>query len=239
MGPSLFIRDDDVWTLDQEFRFFFDLAIERSIPVVYAVIPGKMDEEAVRFLRAAKEKTPHLLDIVQHGWVHANHSVDGRAKYEFGPTRSLEVQRDDVQRGLKEMRRAFEDHLTPAFVPPYHGFDSRTLQVLSEEDFLMFSAGDSRPEIKKRFLDLPAQVSFTSYEPGKTIVHRANDVIADLVRGSSRRSLSGVLLHHADFKTAALGEELTRFFDRIEALRVKEGYKTVLFSQMLAASRKG
>ena len=69
MSARLFIRNDDVWTLDREFRFFFDLAIDRGIPVVYAVIPGKMDQGLIRFLCRAKEKTPQLLDIVQHGWI--------------------------------------------------------------------------------------------------------------------------------------------------------------------------
>ena len=61
------------WT--ERFRFLFDMAVKRGIPVVHAVIPGKIDRGAIRFLRRAKEKTPQLLDIVQHGWMHANHGA--------------------------------------------------------------------------------------------------------------------------------------------------------------------
>src|SRR5208283_766088 len=118
--------------LDRQFRFFFEQAIDRGIPVVYAVIPGKMDRGLIRFLCRAKERTPRLLDIVQHGWIHANHSVKAGIKYEFGASRSLKSQRTDIQQGHKKMRLAFGEHLTSAFVPPYHGYDERTLRVLYE-----------------------------------------------------------------------------------------------------------
>src|SRR5262245_9543051 len=120
MSQQVFIRDDDAYTLDKSFRFFFEAAMERAIPVVYAVIPGKMDRAFIRFMRRAKDKTPHLLDLVQHGWMHANHATDG-AKYEFGPSRLLKVQREDIRLGSERMREAFDEHFMPAFVPPYHG----------------------------------------------------------------------------------------------------------------------
>ena len=53
-------------------------------------------------------------------------------------------------KGLKKMRLAFGEYFTPAFVPPYHGYDERTLQVLHEEGFQVFSAGSSPGKEKKR-----------------------------------------------------------------------------------------
>lgn len=237
MSARLFIRNDDVWTLDREFRFFFDLAIDRGLPVVYAVIPGKMDQGLIRFLRRAKGKTPQLLDIVQHGWVHANHCVDAGIKYEFGALRSLKSQRDDIKQGLKKMRLAFGKHFIPAFVPPYHGYDERTLQVLHQEGFQIFSAGTRRAEIKKRFIEIPAQVSFSRYEQGKTSVHNAREVVALLARGIHRRPLSGIVTHHADFAGTASRKELTRFFDCIAALESKKGWRLILFSDILSGSK--
>ena len=232
VSARLFIRDDDVWTSDKNFRFFFDLAIDRSLPVVYAVIPGKMDKGLIRFLRRAKEKTPHLLDIVQHGWVHANHAANGETKYEFGTARSLKSQHEDIQQGVKHMSLAFGDHLTPAFVPPYHGYDERTLQVLDEEGFQIFSAGTRRSAVKKRFFEIPAQVSFSRYDQGKTSIHKAIDVIGFLVKGIDRRPISGVVTHHADFTTTASRKELTRFFDLIQALRNRKEWQVLLFSDL-------
>jgi hypothetical protein len=233
LSARFFIRNDDVWTMDREFRFFFDLAKDRGLPVVYAVIPGKMDGGLIRFLCRAKEKTPQLLDIVQHGWIHANHSVDAGTKYEFGALRSLKSQREDIRQGLKKMRLAFGEHFTPAFVPPYHGYDERTIRLIEELGFKIFSAGTPRAEIKRRFIEIPAQVSFSRYEQGRMRIPKAGDVVGILVRGIGRRSLSGVLTHHADFATAALRKELIRFFDCIAALKTKEGCRVLLFSDIV------
>lgn len=230
MGRCLFIRDDDAWTLDKRFRFFFDLAMEWQLPVVYAVIPGKMDKGFIRFLRRAKEKKPQLLDIVQHGWVHANHSFRLGIKYEFGASRSLKFQREDIQQGLKQMRLAFGDQFTPAFVPPYHGYDKRTLQVLHEEKFMIFSAGVPRIGDKKPFMEIPTQVSFSQYKQGKKNIHKAKDVIGNLVRILNRRTLAGVLTHHSDFVTSTTYEELTMVFDFIAKMRNEGKWSVLLFS---------
>jgi hypothetical protein len=234
MNACIFIRNDDVWTLDREFCFFFDAAIDRGIPVVHAVIPGKMDQKLIRFLCRAKNRTPQLLDIVQHGWTHANHSVEAGTKYEFGPSRSYTVQREDIQQGLKRMRTVFGELFTPAFVPPYHGYDQRTLRALQEESFQIFSAaGSRRPSPKRRFIEMPAPVSFTRYEKGQKKIQNAKDMVGFLARDINRRPLSGVLTHHADFSTGAFRRELTLFFDYIAALKAKEGWRVLLFSEML------
>jgi len=232
MTARFFIRNDDVWTLDREFRFLFDSAIDRGIPVVHAVIPGKMDQGLVRFLCRAKEKTPQLLDIVQHGWMHANHSVDAGIKYEFGASRSLKSQREDIQQGLKCMRLAFGENFIPAFVPPYHGYDQGTLRVLREEGFQVFSAGTRRSGAKKSFIEIPAQISFSRYEDGRKSIRPAKELVAALARGVHRRLLSGVVMHHADFSTVVFRRELTLFFDCIAALRDKKQWRALLFSDL-------
>ncbi len=228
----LFIRNDDVWTLDKNFRFFFDLAIDRKLPVIYAVIPGKMEQGLIRFLCRAKEKTPGLLDIVQHGWLHVNHSTNGSQKYEFGESRSFQRQREDIQRGLKQMRLAFEDHFMPAFVPPFHGYDERTLRILEQENFQIFSAGGRKPQIKSRLVELPSRISFSRYDSQKVSINTAGEMMAMLVRDIGRRPLSGIVTHHADFVTAASRKELTQFFSIVEALKNTKEWRILLFSDL-------
>jgi hypothetical protein len=237
MSARFFIRNDDVWTLDARFRYFFDMALDSGIPVVHAVIPGKMDQGIVRFLCRAKEKTPQLLDIVQHGWVHADHSLEAGIKYEFGHSRDYGSQQMDIQLGLNKMRLAFGKYFTSAFVPPYHGYDARTLEVLHKEGFQVFSAGTRRLDGKDRFIAMPAHVSFSRYEDGKTGIHEAREVVALLAQGIHRRPLSGVVTHHADFSNAVSRRELKKFFDFIAALRVKEKWQALLFSDILSGKK--
>ncbi len=231
-SARFFIRNDDPWTLDREFRYFFDLAIKHKIPVIHAVIPGKIDEPTVRFLCQAKARNPHLLDIVQHGWMHKNYSKKIGTKYEFGPLRSLKSQREDIQQGLRKMQQAFGEYFTRAFVPPYHGYDERTLRILKEEGFKIFSAGYPSRGIKRRFIDLSVQVSFSRYDLGETSVYKASEVIANLVKSVAAHSIAGVVTHHADFKTAASRKELVQFFKYMAALNVKQGWKGQLFKDI-------
>jgi peptidoglycan/xylan/chitin deacetylase (PgdA/CDA1 family) len=230
VSARLFIRNDDAWTLDREFCYFFESAIERGIPVVHAVIPGKMDQKFIRFLRRAKEKTPQLLDIVQHGWIHVNYSDEAGIKYEFGALRSVRSQREDINQGLKAMRKAFGGCFTPAFVPPYHGYDERTLRVLHQGSFEIFSAGTRRMEKTKGSINLPVQFSFSRYDQGKTGIYSAKELVADIAKGIYKRPLSGLVTHHADFKTAANRRELTRFFDLIAGMVEKKEWQVLLFS---------
>jgi len=233
MSARLFIRNDDVWTLDRPFRSFFDMAMDHGLPVVHAVIPGKMDKGIVKFLCRAKEKKPRSLDIVQHGWMHTDHSLVPGTKYEFGVSRPLKSQRDDIEQGLKMMRKAFGEHFIPAFVPPYHGYDERTLQALDEQDFKVFSAGSRRMKVKAPMIELPARISFSCYDKdGAASINPAVEIFEMLVKGLRQQPLSGVLTHHADFKTAASRKELARFFGLVAALRDKQGCRTLLFSDL-------
>ncbi len=235
----IFIRNDDVWTLDKEFRFFFDLAMEHRVPVVHAVIPGKMDKELVRFLCRAKEKEPGLLDIVQHGWEHVNYSLEGAAgrKYEFGPLRNKACQWEDIRRGLVCMRSAFGDNFTNAFVPPFHGYDEATMDILAQEKFQLFSAGKRNLNYKHSLIELPAIISFTHYAgDGTYSVRTCDEIIEQLVRNMNSTALSGVLTHHSNFFTAASRRELTRFVGHIALSMEKKIWRVLLFSQLLSRS---
>ncbi len=233
-SARLFIRDDDVWTLDKKFRFFFDLAIDHNLPVVYAVIPTKMDRGLIRFLRRAKEKKPHLLDIVQHGWRHWNHSANDKTKYEFGVSRCARSQQEDILQGLQKMRLAFGEHFTPAFVPPYHGYDERTLRILQGKNFRIFSAGSRKGGGEFQLVELPAPISFSRYDKDRSSTHTATTVIKMLARDIYRRPVSGIVTHHADFTTAASRQELMRFFDYIMAAKNKMGWHVLLFCDVIS-----
>lgn len=235
MGQCLFIRNDDVWTLDQSFKFFFDAAIERRVPVIHAVIPGRMDKGLIEFLRRAKEKSPQLLDIVQHGWMHTNHSKTQREKYEFGASRSMRSQREDIERGSKLMRQAFGNQFTTAFVPPFHGFDNRTFKALEEKEFLAFSAGNHGIVEKSKLLELPAHISFTVYEKdGSISLCTPKDMIETLIKNFCCQPLTGIVTHHEDFKTVESRKKLLRFFDLIDILRKKNETRVFLFSDLLS-----
>ncbi|MBL8013064.1 MAG: DUF2334 domain-containing protein, partial [Candidatus Omnitrophica bacterium] len=150
MSKFLFIRNDDVWNLDESFKSFFDFMLDQRIPVVYGVIPAMLKDDAAQFLRRAKKKSPKLLDIVQHGYAHRNHAPEGEHKYEFGSSRTYVEQLEDISRGMKIMRRSFGEFMTPGFVPSYHAYDTNTIRVLVKLGIPLLSARLKVPYKEKK-----------------------------------------------------------------------------------------
>ena len=137
----------------------------------------------------------------------------------------------NIQQGQEKMRQAFGEHFTPAFVPPYHGYNERTLQILQQENFQIFSAG-SKLEGKFRFIDVPTRISFSRYDTKKVSINTATNMMKMLAKDISHRPFLSIVTHHADFTTAVSRKELTRFFNLIEALRNKKEWRVLLFSDL-------
>lgn len=234
MAARLFIRDDDVTTLDKSFRSFFDLAMTYRIPVVYAVIPGRTEKSLVRMLLRHKERTPELLDIVQHGWKHTNHSDVADRKYEFGAFREYEAQHEDMEKGRKRMLSLFGKSFVSAFVPPYHGYDERTLKIVQDLGFRIFSAGKKVTQRERSFLDIPASLSFSVYAKDAPVSTVSCSLMLKRVSvGLLARKIVGVVCHHADFSSRTARRELELFFCCISRLRNRGELRLVLFSDLL------
>ena len=89
------------------------------------------------------------------------------------------------------MRLAFGEHFTPAFVPPYHGYDKHTYGCFVRRVLRFFQPVTAGRSKTGDCIEMPAQISFSRYEQGQTSIHHARDVLAALARGIYRRPLSG------------------------------------------------
>lgn len=228
----LFFRDDDVRRLDPSFLRFFNLFWEKKIPVVYGVIPSKAEKNLIRFLRDRKKKSPPFLDIAQHGWRHQNYGseTDG-PKFEFGPSRAYGQQKKDIVEGWLTLYRAFGSGFSPAFIPPYHGYDFVTLQAVNElgerKNLHVFSAGKKTFSKEKNFLDIPASLSFAPPRRGKE--NYLPHFLKELRQKLSQQAVTGILLHHAAYDQADL-----KILGRFLALLKKQGRASpILFSSLI------
>ncbi len=233
MRPAyLFIRDDDVKAAGGYFKEFFRLFLEKDLPVVYAVIPDGLDSRLAGMLKRQKARTPGLLDIVQHGWSHADHSRPGERKYEFGPSRCAACQGRDLKRGMSVMKSVFGKMFTSVFVPPFHGYDATTLGLVKKCRFAGFSAGKKAFSPGDKVLDIPAGISFGARNgQGKKMDHRY--MLRHLVRAVVPGQLTGILLHHEEFAAQGLEGELQFFLKGISRWRDKGGIKIILLSDVL------
>lgn len=237
--PLVFLRDDDIGTDD---GIFFELASfysERHIPVVYGVIPDRLELRMISVLRKAKKIDPGLVDIVQHGFRHINYAAPKLAKYEFGARRTYAQQLQDIKSGLGIMRNIFSEDFTPAFIPPYHGYNQDTLKIIQELGFSIFSAGQLAALSGKAFLDLPARVSLNEFQPdGSSRVLNVQEMMATFRRVFVTGGVIGIVFHHHLIKTSADMRAMKDFFRSLVRWRDEEKIRFGLFSDFIRAQAK-
>lgn len=131
----VFFRDDDVSTLDDTFIKFVEVFIAHHIPLVLAVEPANLTPEMEHYLLESHASYPSLIEIVQHGWSHAEHDLG-----EFGGNRGYQDQMHDISRGINIMREKFGEAFFPAFTFPFGHYNEYTTQILKELGYLVLSS---------------------------------------------------------------------------------------------------
>lgn len=235
----LFIRNDDVWTLDRSFREFFDFMLGQKIPVIYGVIPARLQEDAAVFLRRAKERNPKLLDIVQHGFAHCNHAPEGEHKYEFGPGRTYMQQFDDIVQGMRIMNRWFGEFMTPGFIPPYHADDHKTIKTIEQLNIPIYSSKLKVPLRKKRFIEVPAQIWANRIDDlGVPSPMEFHNLSRDLATVMDSRLMTGIVFRHQMMVNPGDHDVLKALIKLISNKRREGSLRIVLFSDLMRAKRK-
>jgi hypothetical protein len=141
----VFFRNDDADLKTKELTFFTECFLEREMPIVHAVIPGKLAEDTKKWFGEIKERTPHLLELTQHGWMHPE------PPNEFGGDKSYEVQREAVAKGRARMEKAFGDQFFPAFSFPGGFYNEHSMKVLDDLGFKVVSCHNN-PKWKSQLL---------------------------------------------------------------------------------------
>ncbi len=228
-----FIRDDDVYKDSLKFRYIFFFLKKIKIPTIYGVIPQKVEKKLVEFLKKEKKKDPNLIDIVQHGWKHKNYSKDINNKYEFGPTRSYIQQKKDILKGYKKMQKLFGEYFTPAFVPPYHGYNSTTLNIIEELKIPLFSG--EKINTRKNFLNLPIKISLNDYSDKKMKILDPKISIKKFLfyLNSNSEKTIGIVFHHSGILSKNDLNNFKIFCFFLKKLEKEKKIKFILFSSLL------
>jgi hypothetical protein len=131
--------------------------------------------------------------VHQHGLAHVNHEPDGR-KHEFGPSRSREAQRRDIEAGRKLLAERLDGVVEPIFTPPWNRCTADTAACLAELGFEVLSRESrAEPFAVPGLRELPVSLDFVRLEP---------DELAR--RFAAARPPVGVMFHHAEMDTAAM-----------------------------------
>jgi peptidoglycan/xylan/chitin deacetylase (PgdA/CDA1 family) len=199
------------------------------------MIPKLVERKLIEFLNKEKTKNPKLFDIVQHGWSHKNYSKNLTNKYEFGSSRNYSQQKQDIAKGYKKMQRLFGKNFTPAFIPPYHGYNTTTLKIINDLKIVIFSANKINILRKKQFIDLPVGLSLNQYpKQGVSFPFEAMPKIKSFLEFlSNPNKLLGILFHHNALESNKDLFQMKLFLSLIKNLSKEDNFKFILFSGIL------
>jgi Polysaccharide deacetylase len=175
----VFFRDDDAGWSDDRLCVLLDRFLEYALPLDVAAIPAALGEGM------ARELVARGVAVHQHGMAHTNHEPDGR-KYEFGPSRSRDAQRRDIEAGRDLLRQRLGDVLEPIFTPPWNRCTRVTACCLLDLGFRALARDASAPPFDLEGLqELTVHVDWV-----------CPDASMKLAAAARRPGPVGVMLHH-------------------------------------------
>ena len=172
------------------------LALRPGGPLGLAVIPAAAQ-------RSLEAELGPAVDVLVHGFAHANHAPSGERKSEFPVGRVV----PEEMRGARErLEDRFGDRVLPVFVPPWNRMGEDAVAALPGAGYRMLSGFRGRPAGPLPRLD--THVDIVDWRGGRRFAG-AEAVLAALVAAlaANRRSEDprpiGVLTHHLVHDTAA------------------------------------
>lgn len=127
-------RDDDAIAPTPALEALLDARARWGVPLHLAVIP----------LRATPALAKRLSDesgveVLVHGWAHANHAPSPEKKAEFGAHRPLDAMVDEARAGKAQLYSLFAGKALPVFVPPWNRLAEELAQALPHAGYAALS----------------------------------------------------------------------------------------------------
>jgi hypothetical protein len=194
--PVTFVfRDDDAGWDDDGLLALLELFRGYAVPLDLAVIPAALTRGVAADLHLRALVAPNLLGLHQHGYAHTNHERAGRP-CEFGPSRSAEAQKRDIESGARRLRELLGEIVAPIFTPPWNRCARSTGRTLCELRFAALSRDSSAESLKIPGLqEIGVNVDWLARRKGTRVSLRE---VGDRLAAAARADDSvGVMLHHA------------------------------------------
>jgi predicted deacetylase len=191
---TIFFRDDDAGWEDEQLYRLLDVVAPFQAPLALAAIPMAIGARLAAELGRLVASGSPPVSVHQHGYAHVNHEPSGR-RFEFGASRSRDLQREDLANGKERLQHAFGRTLPPIFTPPWNRCTGETAECLVELGFEVLSRDVSAEPFRLAPLhELPVSLDWSSRHGARTgAVHWGETIARTIAAGRT----IGVLLHHA------------------------------------------
>ena len=215
---DLWWRDDDAIADTPALRRLLRSARLQDCPLALAAIPAAVTPSLVRYLAGEAS-----VDILVHGFAHANRAEPGAKPAEFGADRPCAVLAREAQAGLAILTDAFADRTVAIFVPPWNRISPEAAAALPALGYAGLSAfgpdGSSIAGLRR----LDTHLDPVDWRGTRSLV--APDRLAQTLQTTLARGIRtvGFLTHHLVFDEAlwAFTDELLSLAAHHPAVRLR------------------
>lgn len=206
---SFWWRDDDTYAASPALRRLLTVRRALGVPLTVAAVPARL-EPACAGLLAEDDG----VDVVQHGWDHADHARAGEKRLELGGTLAPDAALDALARGLALLgQRAL-----PVLVPPWNRIADGLVERLAAAGYRGLSRFGARAAPSRHGLAIVnTHIDIIAWHHGRGFVGEAEALRATVGHLEGRRAgrvdrfePTGLLTHHAVHDAGAWG-----FLDRL------------------------
>ena len=204
----VFFRADDIAEVCEDFSRLIALFAKHGAPLALAAVPAWLTAERWKDILKSTSGAPSLWCWHQHGWSHADHSIQGK-KCEFGDDRAPEDIENDLAQGRRRLEDIMGDSFSPAFTPPWNRCGQIALDALKKLGFKAVSRSEgATPPAPSGLAQCDINVDLHTRkdaDPEKSLEALLGEIEAGLVGG-----FCGIMIHHRLMNDAAFA-----FLDRL------------------------
>ena len=193
---DLWWRDDDAVDVTAALDRLLEIHRDTAAPLALAVVPAKATPEL-----AARLADMPCVDVLQHGYAHANHAAPPARKVELGLERPAMLVLGELGTGWLALERMFAGKALPVMVPPWNRIAPVLVPTLPEIGYRGLSTfgSRSRPEPVRGLSQINTHVDLIDWN-GRCFVGEEAALAA--LTGALSRARSGdpepvgLLSHH-------------------------------------------
>lgn len=194
---ELWWRDDDASDVTPSLDRLVGLARDTGTPLALAVVPAQAT--AALADRLADEP---LVDVLQHGYAHANHALAPEKNIELGTQRPAMMTLGELATGWMALERLFGSRALPVMVPPWNRIAPVLVPTLPEIGYRGLSTFGPRARVHpvRGLLQVNTHVDLIDWKGGR--VFAGEDAALGVLVTALERARSGggepvgILSHH-------------------------------------------
>lgn len=221
-NKSFFIRCDDITGISSTLERLLHWSCDNVLAIHLAVIPGTCTKEDAEQILRMVDNTGPTVEIGQHGWMHIDHET-GTNRAEFGKSRPLLLQKQDILNGRNRMRELFESRFEEIFVPPFNHFTETTIKAMEDLGYgLMSSSRRTGIRHYGSTIDLPINVDIImAYEPNVR-AKPLDQILVEIDNSLHTMGYIGLLIH----PEVLTDDDLETLSTIVKVLRQKYGLES-------------